>query len=311
MSTPTVSTSLSLARDSYESFHGVYDLPEYASIFGSFRTAVFDGSVLLFQSVEGMAISGPGASFGGLLINSSHVRQPKLRRLAELIEGLTAELKKQSPESRNVCIRLAPDIYYPPSFIHTFHSAFALTGWTNVGEITHVISPETYRPRKETLWNARKAERECRIAVLAPDVCFDFLSPIKLDKGYRFPYARHTFLEQFQRFSNHFRCYGVENREGNLLAASFELVNQDWALMLNWDQSQAGRLIGAIDFLLRVRLEALFSQGFRFVDTGTTTDGRKANWGLVKHKENFGGCSFIRTKYLLASKVATSDCVVG
>lgn len=294
--------------DTYESFHSVYDLPDYASLFGSFDTVNHSGSAIVFAMANGIAVSGPGASFGGLLLNPVHVRQPKLKSILEMIEGLAEQVRKQHREVRGIHIRLAPDVYYPASFIEVLHSAFALAGWSNSGEITHIVPKAQHRIANSTLRNVKKAGSSCRTIPLDPYTCFDFLAEIKLAKGFRFDYLRPRFLNQFQKFPHHFHCYGVEGVSGHLLAASFELVSPEWALLLNWDQSEAGKRICATDFLLHERLQDLFDRGCRFVDMGTTSICRKVNWGLVRHKENFGSCASIRNRYeLVCQDAASSD----
>jgi hypothetical protein len=199
-----------------------------------------------------------------------------------------------------VVLRLAPDIYYPPAFIQTLHAAFAIAGWTNVGEVTHVISREAFEPRESTRRNARKAQRVCSVCALDPGTCYDFLAAVKREKGYRFDYDRARFIRQVETFPDAFRCWGVRLANGGLVAASFELTAAQWALLLNWDQTAEGKSLAATDFLLLGRLEALFGTGARFVDLGTTTERRQVNWGLVRHKENFGGNAFVRHKYVWA-----------
>jgi hypothetical protein len=82
----SLSTCLPLPVNDYESFHSIYDLPEYASIFGQFATAAYDGSALIYFSSNQSAISGPGASFGGVLFKHSYVNTPKLKALKETID---------------------------------------------------------------------------------------------------------------------------------------------------------------------------------------------------------------------------------
>lgn len=293
------STCLPLPVNNYESFHSIYDLPEYASIFGQFATAAYDGSALIYFSSNQSAISGPGASFGGVLFKPSYVNTPKLNALKETIDGLANEIKKQSPTCTSIFIRLAPDIYYPADFIQALRAAFAVAGWSNVGEVTHVVSRDSFKPRDSTLRNARKAKDGTVVRRINPDICFDFLSTVKSQKGYEFNYKRVRFLEQFAKFPDLFRCLGVQTARGELIAGSFELATDDWALLLNWDQSTEGKSMGATNYLLLERLEELFRAGCRFVDMGTTTyDGWKANWGLIRHKENFGAHAILRNTYL-------------
>src|SRR5262249_7216793 len=128
MSIERLNTSLPLPVDNYVSFHSAYDLPEYAALFGEFNVANCAGSTVLFRMTEQGVVSGPGASFGGILFNCRHVRNPKLRTLTEMIDGIAAAIRKQCPAPASISLRLAPDIYYPPVFIHTLHAAFAIAG---------------------------------------------------------------------------------------------------------------------------------------------------------------------------------------
>jgi hypothetical protein len=268
-------------------------------MFGEFGIAAYGGSAGLFRVANQCAVSGPGASFGGILFNPDHVQNPKLQIIKEAIEGLAQAVAKQFPECITIHLRLAPDIYYPAPFIHTFHAAAAIAGWQSVGEVTHVVTRESYRPRKSTLRNARRATVRSGLCRLDPESCFDFLRDVKLQKGYRFNYSRRSFLEQCEKFPDRFRCFGVRTHAGELAAACFELFTKYWALLLNWDQTAVGKAIGATDYLLIKRLEELFRTGCQFVDMGTISDGRKASWGLTRYKENFGGHPMLRNSYLL------------
>lgn len=283
------------------SFHGVYDEPDYAALFGEYGAVTVDGAELRYRAGEGGAVSGPGASFGGVAFDAEVVEHPRLEALAETLRQLVAAIREQRPGCPAVTLRLASDEYYPAPFVQSLHAAFALGGWARTGDVTHVVTSDTFRPREMTVRNVKKARRGgAAIGPLSPTVCFDWLSEIKAQKGYRFNYERPRFVRQFETFDEACRCHGVFDPAGTILAAGFEVGTPGWAILVNWDQSPAGRAVSATDFLLAERMGQLFATGRRFVDLGTVTLDGTPNWGLIQHKANFGGYAALRHNYLLA-----------
>lgn len=147
--------------------------------------------------------------------------------------------------------------------------------------------------------NCRKAERSgTRVVPVSPEECFDLLSEVKRAKGYAFSFVRERLKDQVEMFPDVFRCLGVRQENGELLAGLIEAVLGNTALLLAGDQTEDGKRVSAVDFLLFHQVSTHFAGKIEMVDlVGTVTIQGVPNWGLVRHKENFGGTVSLRNTY--------------
>jgi hypothetical protein len=280
------------------SFHGAYDRCEYAALFGPLKVAQYGNTRLLYCSDDGEVFSGPGASFGGIGFDVGYVSRPRLRTIVDMLDGISQAVLDQEPQHQSLTLRLAPDPYYPPLFIATLRSALTICGWSPLGEVSYVIPSSPWQVRDSTARNSRKAERRgAQVVQLEADVCFDLLWAVKRRKGYSFGYDRSRLIAQVTQFPRDFQCYGVV-LEDELVAALIEARIGAGALLVAWDQTEQGKVNSAVDHLLLQRISCLFAAEREFVDLGTVTTAQTPNWGLIRHKENFGGHPVLRNTYV-------------
>ncbi len=280
------------------SFHGAYDCSEYAALFGPLNVAQYGNTRLHYQNRDGDVFSGPGAGFGGITFDAGYVFRPRLRATVEMLDGLAQAVLDREPQHERLTLRLAPDLYYPPLFIATLCSALTICGWAPLGEVSYVIPSSPWLVRDSTTRNSRRAERRgAQVIQLEAGACFDLLWQVKREKNYSFDYDRSRLIDQVTLFPDNFGCYGVV-LEDKLVAALIEARIGTGALLIAWDQTELGKANAAVDHLLLQRISDLFAAGRTFVDLGTVTTARTPNWGLVRHKENFGGYHALRNAYV-------------
>lgn len=283
--------------DKLSTFHGIYDDHAYAQLSGDY--VQIDGKSVCLRAFgrDNSLISGPGASFGGVQFDSELVRQPSIEQLAESLRSLVSEASNNQ-RFQTIVLRLGADCYYPASFYRTLKSALIVEKWQWTGEVTFIVSKEEFQPRSSVERNVRKALRSgLRLAAVTPQDCYQLMRKVKDAKGYHFSYTEERVVQQLTLFPNNFSCFGVLSESNELLASSIEVRQPKWSLLLNWDQTDQGRTLCATDFLLHQRLVTLFDQGVDFVDLGTITLSLQMNWGLARHKQNFGGHCEVRNSF--------------
>lgn len=275
-------------------FHGVFDQPDYARLFIPFGLVENEGARLIYTQRNGRLISGSNSSMGGVAFSHEIVKSAHLADLLNLARSLSTQSFSKEPQAAAINLRLGPSPYYPDHFFAGLQAAFALDGWSDCGEITYVIDLRRWNPRNSVTRNHRKAQRGgVTSKKITPQQLHAFLSDIKQSKGYAFNYSADGLARQAEHYPTHFNFFGAFIGE-ELVAALMQYTFATTALLVVWDQSELGKALAATDFLLLECLQNLYVQGYEVVDMGTVTLNRQPNWGLIRHKENFGATAYIR-----------------
>ena len=104
------------------------------------------------------------------------------------------------------------------------------------------------------------------------------------------------------RFPNNIRLF-VAKRNGSIIAGTLIYENQDIAHTQYLANSKEGKQIGALDFVIDVLINDIFSTK-KYFDFGISNEdnGRYLNTGLIAQKEGFGARAVVHDFYELEIK---------
>ncbi|MEW6203000.1 MAG: GNAT family N-acetyltransferase [bacterium] len=232
------------------------------------------------------------ASFGGFCYS----RETKLKDVFGAIEIMEEFLNDNG--IRKIVIRQTPSIYFiePDDYILYVLAYF---GYKPVSTDLTLYISNNGKVSDTFLRNVKKAKREGLVfteSENASDI-FSFIHQQKLKKDIPFSISEGELIDLKERFPDLIKCYSVLLEEKIIAAIIVYYLNKITALGFNWAHDDDFQSLRPVDFLLFSAAEAVFKNGSKYFDLGTTTLSGEPNWGVTRFKENLNPCGALRITY--------------
>ncbi len=162
-----------------------------------------------------------------------------------------------------------------------------------------------FKYSKGTQWNLRKAHREILSINENKDYSrfWDLLNMVLAEKhGAQSVHTLDEIQHLAKSFPRNIRLLEVIDSTNNLLAGTVLYINNETVHTQYLANSDAGRTIGALDFLIDSLIEEF--RDTRYFDFGISTvdQGKVLNEGLCIYKEGFGARALVHDFYELDLK---------
>jgi hypothetical protein len=281
-------------------FHREY-LAYHGERFEDFSLLVYDEKeklvALLPANVEGDTLfSHMGLTYGGFLINDNM----KVEKMLEIFEALKCFLVSKG---------ISKLIYKTIPYIHHYKPAeedrYALFIQNakliqrDVGAVIDLQKPVKYSNGRK--WSLKKAKKESFTIEESRDfkLFWGLLEEILKQQHDSKPVHTLAEIEHLNNlFPENIRLYLIY-KEQHLMAGGITFDNPEITHLQYVANSNEGRQIGALDYLIDHLINDRLKRGKRFFDFGTSNEeqGRVLNKGLIDQKERFGARAVVNDRY--------------
>ncbi len=291
---------LSNAKNYHFFFHRDY-LAYHRDRFEDFSLLFYDEKerlvALLPANREGEILySHQGLTYGGVIVNDNM----KMETMLMLFDALKRYLKEQG--IGRLIYKVVPYIHHQKPAEEDRYALFlhdAKLIQRDAGAVIDLRKPLKYSNGRK--WSLKRAKKED----FTIEECSDFsifwglLEEILKQQHDAKPV--HS-LEEIQLlhdlFPKHIRLYLVY-KEGRLLAGGITFDNPEITHLQYVANSNEGRKIGALDYLIDHLIHDRMQKGYAYFDFGTSNEdsGRVLNRGLIDQKERFGARVVVNDRY--------------
>lgn len=262
-----------------------------------------------WEGTKKVFYSHAGSTYGGVILSKEYLRINKIRRIFELLETYLREQGFQKCVLKLTMERLC---LYPQDAVKFY---LGYSGYQEIRELNLYIDYDSYQEdlfhnfskmKRRNIKKCLNAGLEFKLLVNRDDIQqFHTIVEKNLLKYHVSPvHTVNEMMDLKKRLEGNIEFYGVYCH-GSLIAGTmvflFPKVRCAHTQYLAADPSCASS--NAMTFLYYKTAELYRKREFRYLSWGTVTEhgGKKINWGLANHKEEFGSMCVINSifeKYL-------------
>jgi len=236
-----------------------------------------------------------GLTFGGLLFDAKQT----VGGIIEIFDALVAYCRDR--EIERILYKAMPHIYAETPAQEDLYALFRHNAVLVRRDVSSTID-QTNRVAysKGTKYNISKARKQ-RLVVTQNQDMTEFWALLGRVLSARHGVIPVHSLEEISSlaagFPENIALYEAREASGKLLAGAVLYINRHVVHTQYLANSERGRAVGALDFLIGELIER-FSER-RFFDFGISTEqeGRVLNTGLARHKEGFGARAVVHDFY--------------
>ena len=257
-------------------------------------------SIGLIAGIKDGILKSPfSAPFGGFHYQNESIY---INKIEEFIENLLVYSKKQ--EIKEIYLILPPSIYqqsFNAKVVNLlirqgFEMALPeITNWIELrhfnGRFSHRSSREYYQQAvKNHLLFSALTEHEEKI------IAFDIICENRKRFGRPIHMSFDDIIHMGEMWPVDFFC--VKDSEGEMLASGiFYQFPRQISYAVFWGDTEKGRPLRAMDFLIYNLLSYYKSAGFEYIDLGISTESGMPNEGLLRFKETHESTSSLRYSF--------------
>lgn len=237
-----------------------------------------------------------GLTFGGLIIN----KKATTEKVYDLFSYAIDFLKEKDIVDALVYKRM-PDFYNSYPSQEDLYALFSLDATVTRRDVSSLIDMTHPLPySKGRKWSVNKAKKQS-ITVHQENSYADMwalLTRILNKQHGKEPVHSLSEIDLLHnKFPNNIKCF-TARLNGELLAGTVIYETETVAHTQYMANSDKGRELGALDFLIDNLINAVYKHK-KYFDFGISTDdgGRSLNKGLIAQKEGFGARAFIHDFY--------------
>lgn len=249
---------------------------------------------------ERQLLSPFSAPFGGFHYRSDNIYISEIDNFVNLLKGFII-----GKEYKGIELTLPPDIYHQ-SFNAKMVSSLIrngfdfltpeITGWIDLNQFNGNFSQKNSREYY------RQAVRHGLVFDLITDLegrrrIFELILENRAKFGRPIHMKFEDILDTGRLWPIDF--FSVLSSDGNLSASAIFYRNHpEVCYAVFWGDSESGRPLRAMDFLLFNLLEYYKMLGFRYMDLGISTEAGKPNEGLLRFKESHNSTSSLKYRFV-------------
>jgi len=250
---------------------------------------------IVFEEIEGIAISLPRSPFGGLIIGDIIDQET----LEEFHNYIIAYLKdKNCP----VEIRLAPTIYSSdePNYLDARLEIIYIENNQHIPIDRIKFSDKLNRNRKRKLeLNIHQGYKFKRLEIEQLDQAYELIRECRIDKGYPVTMSIDALKKTFTSFPDRYLLFGVF--DGSELIATAVSIRVSESTLYNFYHGDrlSYRGSGPVTLLVAGIYEYCQEHGIEILDLGISSQHGKLNEGLFYFKRSCGAVSSDKISYQL------------
>lgn len=289
------------AKNYHFFFHREY-LSYHQDRFEDFSLLFYDDKEKLIallpanKSDETTLFSHQGLTYGGFIVNDNMKQETML----ELFEALKAYLKEEG--FSQVIYKTIPFIHHLKPAQEDLYALFIQNAkliQRDAGAVIDLQKPVKYSNGRK--WSLKKAKKEGFEIEESRDFAqfWGLLEEILKQQHDSKPvHSLDEITLLNERFPKNIRLFLVK-KEGKLFAGGITFENPELCHLQYVANSNEGRKIGALDFLIDDLIHKRKEEGYRYFDFGTSNEenGRVLNAGLIDQKERFGARVVVNDRY--------------
>lgn len=258
-----------------------------------------------WEGTKKVFFSHAGSTYGGMILGKTFLRVDKVRNMFDLFETYLRGQRFQK-----CVLKMTMDLLcqYPQEVVKFY---LTYSGYQEIKELNLYINYSRYN--KDIMSNFSKMKRrnvkKCLNAGLELKTLanreeiqrfHDILSENLLKYHVSPVHTANEIMDLKKRLKGNIDFYGVY-QNGNMLAGTmvFLFSNAKCAHTQYLAADPAYSAWNAMTFLYYKIIELYRERGVRYLSWGTVTEhgGKKVNWGLANHKEEFGSTYIINSIY--------------
>lgn len=291
---------LSNAKNYHFFFHRDY-LAYHEGRFEDFSLLIYDDKekliALLPANREGNRLySHQGLTYGGFIVNDNM----KVVTMIGIFEALKSYLHAAGIEE--VVYKTVPHIHHRKPAEEDRYALFLQDARLLQRDVAAAIDMRAgVKYSNGRKWSLKKAAKEGFEVVESEDfaVFWALLEEILYQQhGAKPVHSLEEMALLHARFPKNIRLF-LNYRAGELLAGAVVFENPDIVHLQYVANSNEGRVIGALDYIIDHLIKTVYRQK-AFFDFGTSNEeeGRRLNEGLIDQKERFGARAIAIDRYL-------------
>lgn len=262
---------------------------------------------IVFQRRDGQ-VSIPGlATFGGAW--SPSFQLVSAENLQKIWQQFLGDQACGSP----VAIRLPPE-NFDPVFCSVHNQVLSRIMDTSQTDLSQWIAVNQWTLSDMSRGNQKRQRAllsrgaYCRILETSEfPRAYHLLAANRERKGVKLSISLSRYLNLLEVLPADYRCWGVIDATGDLLAAALTVrLSNKILYVFYWGDTPEGRARSAVALLASSLVEAAQSMGFEQLDLGVSSICGVLNDGLARFKSNLGAQQALRTTWYRGSD--TTDC---
>ena len=287
------------AKNYHFFFHRSY-LAYHGDRFEDFSLLIYNEKdklvALLPANIDGDILhSHQGLTFGGFIVNDNM----KTEAMLEIFEAVKTFLKKE--EIKKVIYKPIPYIHHMKPAEEDLYALFIQNASLIQRDIATVVyqdKPVKYSNGRK--WGLKKAKKEGFVVHESRDFArfWELLEEIlKQQHAARPVHTSDEMVHLAELFPNNIKLYLVK-KEDRLVAGGVAFDNPEISHLQYVSNSNEGRQIGALDFLIDHLIQNVYKEK-KYFDFGSSNEdnGRYLNKGLMDQKERFGASAVAFDRY--------------
>jgi len=247
--------------------------------------------------IDGVVYSHQGLTFGGLLMSA----RVTMLIVTKCFDCIGSFLKSNYGVSE-VIYKRTPDFYnrYPSQ--EDLYALFKLNAQVVRRDISSLIPLDTrISYTKGRKWSINKAKKSGIVVAEVTDIAQFWSLLISVLEERHEAKPVHTVQEMallMERFPGNIRCFVAQAVDSSIVSGALVYETESVAHTQYLANSQFGREVGALDYLLDVLISDIYKDK-KYFDFGISTEnnGRTLNEGLIAQKEGFGARGFVHDFY--------------
>ncbi len=290
---------LNNAKNYHFFFHRNY-LSYHDDRFEDYSLLIYDKKEKLLAMLPGnidnhILYSHQGLTFGGFIVQDNM----KTEIMLEIFEEVQTFLKTQGIQK--VIYKAMPYIHHIKPAQEDLYALFIQNAsliQRDIGATIYMDQPIKYSNGRK--WSLRNAKNEGFVVKESRDFTsfWNLLKEIlKQQHDAKPAHSLDEIVQLASIFPKNIKLY-ITQKEGNILAGAIIFDNPEISHLQYVANSNEGRKIGALDFLIDHLIQKIYKEK-KYFDFGTSNEdnGRYLNKGLIDQKERFGARAVAYDRY--------------
>jgi Acetyltransferase (GNAT) domain len=249
-----------------------------------------------FSEIDGRLISLPKSPFGGFAFEGS-VTKESLQTIVDEVLAYSRSKKIKAVE-----IRCHPEMYWYKNSSLVKQVLVDAGFQLKYEDITQLLMLE----QELALSKLRKRKLKgsemngfvfTELAIESLPQAYQLFLESRHQKGYPVTMTLGKLAEEFNRFSENYKLFGVLHQDKLIAASVVIIVNQEIVYYFFPGDALAYRKYSPTTYLICQLYNLFKDRNFKYMDLGISTDAGVLNTGLYNFKKSFGACDSLKLTF--------------